>query len=457
MNNEEAKRLYKEAILCFKGKDYAGALALLEELDRDRPNSRHVHYYLALCHVELGNAEKARESYQKLEGRIDETALARLAEAIEVSRTPRRKWDLNPVISSSDSLAEKDIIVVQDDTDMIGQAVFQVSTAHPLSTDECSVTGAVQRGVFHTGDVAAVISPAGDHIQVPVLRIGPADMPLNLAREGLRTSLLLRVDPVLIGPGASLLFEPATASPIQPVPGESRRRATSSTIERTSRLNSIERLIKQGEYREAESLLQAYVEEHPQSVGARRLLAKVYMDEHSPLRDANQALEWARSAYEGGGDDDPVAIDTLAQALAENGDAEQGLLLLERLHEQTEDMEARHAVAERIHAFRARNNLGEVWEFRDDYEEVILETRGPGEIMKAITNGILTTETLCRRDHVGDWQPLSISVGNAYPQIGALIQPQEMQNNTRFIVVLVLLGIAILMGLFLPQIASLLP
>jgi hypothetical protein len=334
--------------------------------------------------------------------------------------------------------------------------VFVVQSAYPVSVNECSVMGHVKKGVFYAGDVASVISPTGDPTPAPIARIGPAETPLNLAREGQRVMMLLRVDPALVGAGASIFCEARqTASAQTMIAPAARSRKEPTLAERPTELMTVERLIRQGACEEAVEKLNVYLDEHPQSLPARRLLAQAYLEPNSPIHDPVRALELIRRVYESGGADDPTVTHTLAQALAENDDPATGLRFLERLHETTQSVEARQALAQRINAFRAKYGMGDIWEFGDEYGEVLFESSDSEEIVRALAKGSIPRDCQCRRNRVGSWGPIEGELASACPNVAALYAPEEPKRNTGFIIALIVLVLGILAALFLPRMVAL--
>jgi tetratricopeptide (TPR) repeat protein len=82
MTLDEAKALFHEAAQRGAAGDAAGALTLLERLDRAVPGSRHVAFERALCLARIGRAAEARALAEALHGQLDFARAARLAEAL---------------------------------------------------------------------------------------------------------------------------------------------------------------------------------------------------------------------------------------------------------------------------------------------------------------------------------------------------------------------------------------
>ena len=178
MTNEEAKDLYYQATQCLNGGDYANALALFDQIEAERPNSKHVMYSRALCLIPLGRISEAEDLCGKLEGKLEPEKLGALRAKIGASA---------PASIAPASTAEGNVIVVE--------------SAYPVSTTETTITGRVEAGVFHVGDSLTILSEGGMPMLAPIVRIGTADTPLNLVRAGQKAVMLLQIEPSHVAPG----------------------------------------------------------------------------------------------------------------------------------------------------------------------------------------------------------------------------------------------------------------
>jgi hypothetical protein len=165
-------------------------------------------------------------------------------------------------------------------------------------------------------------------------------------------------------------------------------------------------MVRKGEYADAERLLNIHALQHPEHYAANRILAQVYLDAPPPLGNLPLAISQIRSAYAKGGAEDPSVIHLLAEILGRNKEAAQGLRFLERLYGSTQDPAARQALADRIHAYRDTFGLGHVFQFSDEFGEVVFETEERAEAEKAVVKAVLPAGAKCRTDNVGEWQPL---------------------------------------------------
>jgi tetratricopeptide (TPR) repeat protein len=432
MTNEEAKELYVRAVAAFDNHAYQEALGLFEELDRERPNSRQVMFHRARCLIALGRIAEVQEDLPRLEGKIEKERMNELREAIEAARAANSAANSAPPTASTDS----------------GGNTYIIESVFAASTNETTVVGHVQSGVFHTGDTVTILPPDGAPLLAPILRIGAAETPLNLVRAGQKTVLLLKVEPHLVVPGTMLTSEGQGEyyAATMVVSTEAKR---SSNVPASAETVEAEKLLKQRKYAEACAALEGCLAREPQNRVAHWLLARAYLESSPPLRDQAKALESIRRAYEHGGAEDPAIIDTLAHALAANGEAEQGLRFLERLYGGDLPLEARMALAHRILEYRDQYHLGHVWEFADTYGEVVFEAKTPEEVAKAIRNGALARDAKCRKDRIGEWRELMPALAADHPEIAALLEPVQHGPSRWLILVIVGLVAAIVVLLLL--------
>lgn len=432
MTNEEAKQLYVQALEQVEKQAFAQALDLLDTLDRERPNSRQVTYHRVRCLAALGRLGEAQESLAKLEGKMEKERVEELQEAIETARAIKTA---TPAVPAEPETGPE-------------SNVFIIESAFMASTNETTVTGHMQSGVFHVGDNLTIVSPDGMPFIAPILRIGSAETPLNLVRAGQKTVLLLKVEPHLVTPGSKATAEAqaeyyaATMVVSTEAKSTSRETVTSDIVE-------AEKLIKQGKFEEARASLEKHLAQDPDNRGGHWLLARAYLEAAPPAQEVKKSLEHIRRAYELGGAEDPAVIDTLAHALAANGEPEQGLRFLERLHAGNLPMEARMALAQRIVEYRNRYGMGHLWEFADNYGDVLFEAKSAEETLKALKNGSLPRESKCRKDRLGEWRDIRSAFSAESPEIVAFYQPAAKGFNPLYIVIIAVLAAAIAAALFL--------
>lgn len=404
MDNERAKELYTQAMGHFQAQQFGEALAILDDLDRERPNSRHVMQHRALCLLRLNRVDEAQMVAAKLEGKAEPAVLsdlrAKIAAAREASHAPQAST------GGADG----------------GDNVFVVEQVFPTSTTETTVTGFVKSGVFHQGDSLTLVSPTGMPLIAPLMRIGKAETPLKIIRAGQSTVFLLQVEPHHVVPGSSITCQTEEESYAATMVVDSGSGAGAKLAAFIPELLEIERMVKTGNFQEAHARLTAHLAENPDSGGAHRLLARVHLEGPAPFKDPKKALEHIRRAYELGGAEDPAVVNVLADALAANGEAEHGLRFIERLHGAAQEPAARHALAKHIYDFRNRHNLGHVWEFSDEYGDVVFESRDVQEIVKALSSGTVPKTAKCRRDHAGDWRDAAELLAAEHPDLARLYQ-----------------------------------
>jgi len=405
MTNEEAKEIYLRATQSMEAQDFDGALRLLDGLDAARPNSRHVTFQRARCFIEMKRADDAASCCQKLEGKIEDERIAELRRGIEAIR--QETGEATADDTGTDAGEEGNVLVVE--------AVF------PASTEETTVRGYVKSGVFHVGDTVTVVSPEGMPLLAPILRLGTAETPLKIVRSGQQTVMLLRVEPnhVVTGSSITSLVQEQSYAETMVVSSKSGAEPDDGMDATPHALLEAERMVKSGRLSEAFGALEPMVTPENESRLAHRLMAKVLLEDEEH-QNAKKALEHARRAFELGGADDAAVIDVLAATMGANGEAAHGLRFLERLYQKTNDMAARNALATRINDYRTKHDLGNIWEFADDYGEVVFESSDLDEIAKAINKGTIPKAGRCRRNKIGDWRNIESTLAAEHPAIGAL-------------------------------------
>ncbi len=442
MTNDDARQLYREAIEQYEAGEYAGALEVLDGILDAQPDFHDAAYYRALCLKALGRDAEARACCDALTEHMAPEALQAITDGLEPPEAPE---------------AEEEGAIETEESEAVdkGDSVFVVQSVYPVSAGESSVVGRVTQGVFHVNTVAKVTGKSGKRVAAPIKRIGPADTPILLAREGQRTVLVLEIAPDELDAGVSIIGEGREA---ESDPETDTTPATEKTIllERPAELAPVERLIKQGGYSEAAKLLENYVDGHADSVVAKRMLAQVFLEAEPPLRDPQKALKLIREVYQASGVEDPLVTKVLAYAQAENGDPEMGLRFMERLYAATMEVEAKQAVAQRIYEFRHKYNLGDVWEFADEHGDVIFEASAPEEIIRALRNGAVPLNCECRRNHVGQFEPIETALAPVLPEVANLYGIQQSQWTPGFLVLVFFLLLGIIVAWYLPDILQML-
>lgn len=413
MTNDEAKQLFDDAIAAMGAKP-AAALAMLDTLDAARPNSRQVALQRGLCLARLGRLEEAQECAGRLRGRLEEARLAELEAAIGTKRALLAAASL-PAPEPSPSSRHAPVATANAAT----ENVLVVESTFPVSTTKATVTGHIPSGVFHLGEMVTITSEAGLPLLAPIKRIGTADAPLKLVREGQRAVLLLEVEPHHVRPGGRIVSRAAEETHAKTMVVGAAPQPDPSLEELSPELLRIERELKSGNFEPADRALEAWLARQPESRMGHRLKAKLHLEAQGALRDTKLALEHIRRAYELGGTDDPAVIDTLAWALGENGEAEHGLRFLERQAAQASDPRAAAAMAARVGEYRDHFSLGHVWEFSDGYGDVVLETRDLAEAARALAGNAIPRDGKVRRDRVGEWRDIASTVAAEHPAIRA--------------------------------------
>ena len=434
MNKEESRRIFAEAMELSDKKQYSGALALLDTVEKEHPNSRHVNFHRAFCLLELGRVSEAKKCQDRLAGRIKPGDFQKLSQAIEKAQRSSGESD-EEAFSDSES-----------------ESVFTVQNVYPVSADECSVIGTVKSGVFHVNDTAYVVSRSGRQLPTPILRIGPADTPLLLARKGQQAMLLLKIGPNKISNGATIVCKTRPAVNKASTTDKSVASDPGIISKCPPELAPVEEMIKKGSYRDAEEILRIYVNRNPSSMVAKRMLAQVYMDDNSPVQNPSKALELIQVVYHAGGASDLTVVNMLAHAQAKAGNPEMGLNFLERLYETLGEMEAKRGLAQRISDFRFKYDLGDLWELADNYGGVIFKSTDPDEVVRALVKGVVPLDSTCRRNAVGEFTPIETTLAPLFPELTALFKRKSQRWSLGLLALAILLILGIIIALFLPGI-----
>jgi tetratricopeptide (TPR) repeat protein len=429
MTNEEAKALFDRAVALTAAGDHAGALRTLDEVESARPNSRTVTQQRAVCLARMGRLAEAEECRAKLEGRIEPDKLAEINAAISEARERARSSGAShPVAAEPDA-----------------DNVFLVESSFAVSTTEAAVTGHVRKGAFRVGDQVAAPGPEGATENAPILRIGPAEMPVQLVRAGQRAVILLRIEPNLIVNGtylcsttkesayaATMMVTESKPAPVEAVPEDL-----------AAQLAEAEKKLRQRQFAAARAALEGLLGAHGESGALHRLLSRACLEAEGAERDAARALEHAKRAYELGGADDPATIGALAEAEAATGNAAQGVRFLERLFTVTKDPQTRAAQALRLTEFREKHGLGHVWEFSDQFGGVVFETTSLADAAKAIAKGTAPKDGKVRKDRISDWRPIEQALADQSPEIAAIYRAPAQTNSP---LVLVAIGIVLILA-----------
>lgn len=438
MTNDEAKELYINAVKAFDAKEFDRALSMFDALDAERPNSRHVTYHRCICLGHLGRQAEAREQFSKIEGKLEREKIAEVRALLGATSS-----------GSGARVAEVPVAAPINDTpEVTGDNLLVIESAFPKSTTETTITGHVRSGTFRTGDSLTLITESGMPLVAPIIRIGTAETPLKMARAGQKAIMLLQVEPHHVVPGSSATCmsqeESYAETMVVGIHDEVSAASTASQI--GGPLLELDRKIRSGDFSGAVEKLSAYLEEDPKSCAGHRLMAKIYLEGGDGLRNPKKALEHIRRSYELGGAEDPIVVDTLAQAMAANGEAEHGLRFLERLYTTTREFEAKGALGQRIVDFRSRHQLGHIWEFADNYGDVIFESGDIIEIVKAIKSNTVPNTSLCKKDRVGEWRKVEETIAVEHPEIGSLFKTETPKRSPVLIYVIIALLVALIVA-----------
>lgn len=328
---------------------------------------------------------------------------------------------------------------------------FTIESVFALSGEETSVTGHMEKGAFRPGESVSLLSASGIPLLASIRRIGTAETPVNVIREGQKNSLVLNVEPqhVVVGSKLTNTGGEAAAGATMIVDADSSGEAVMETADLDPELAECEKLVNSRKHKEAHAKLEGYIQTHENSSVAHRLMGRVYLFGGQDLRDEAKALEHVKRAYEAGGANDDAVLETLAQALGANGEADHGLRFLERLHLRADDAAIKRHYADLITSYRQRYRVKNVWEFVDGFGDVILESTNVGEIVKSIENGTIPQDAQCRKNRTGALLDMKDSIAKEIPEVGALFGGKAKSGKSGGKLQLVDIGIGAGVGVVL--------
>jgi len=451
ITNEEAKHLYEEARGLVEAEKFEQALEKLDVLDRERPNSRRVTYYRALCLARTGRADLAKACMASLTDRIEPDALEKLKQIIARVEADSKAATVGHELPSE---LEKDNY---EPLTILEPNLLQIQSVIPASVDTCTIMAVIRSGIFRVGDSLKLPGSKGAEELAEILRIGTANASLHFAREGIVIPMLVKAPPEKLVPGMNAgcrqKGHPKKSQTSHVLPEEH-----TSVIQWDETLENAERLLRKKDHAAAAEIVDAYIQAHPESVLAHRLMAEILREASPPLGNTERALELAGLAYERGGYADPPTVYLYAELLASQGDAKKGVRHLEELYENLEDPHARNALAERIRQYRRDYNLGVVWQFSDLSGEILFETSDRSQLIAALRESEILRNARCRLDRVGGWQDAKSLLLTAIPEAaeiyGIAVSKTSEQANRKLTMAIILLVVGLILAIVMPILFS---
>ena len=451
ITNEEAKNLYEQARGLVEAEQFDEALEKLNILDRERPNSRRVTYYRALCLARTGRTDLAKACMASLTDRIEPEALEKLKQIIA-----RVEADSKAAAGGHElpSELEKDNY---EPLTVLEPNLLQIQSVIPVSVDTCTIVAVIRSGVFRTGDSLKLPGSRGGEDSAEILRIGTVNAALRFAREGMVIPMLVKAQAEKLVPGMNAgcrqqkQMKPSHKSHVLPEEHD-------SVIRWDETLEKADRLLHRKDYAAAAEIVESYIQTHPESVLAHRLMAEILQDAPPPLGDLAKALELAGQAHEKGGYVDPPTVYLYSELLARHGEFEKGLRHLEELYETLEDPHARNALAERIRQYRRDYNMGVLWQLSDLSGEVMFETSDRDQLIAALRESEILRNARCRLDRVGGWQDAKSLLVTAIPEIaeiyGVAVSQKPEETNRKLTLAIILLVVGLILAIVMPILFS---
>lgn len=421
MDTQQAKEEYQRAEKLCKAGQFQEALDILEPIMAALPGSRRLIYQRAQCLIGLDRFDEARTCCDELVGKLEERHLTALREKIAKKEQSAQAVAAAPAEPAPAPTPTPTPAAPQPAEG--ASNVFQVDSVFPLSTEETTITGTVTVGAFYTGDTVSIISPGSPPSLAPIVRIGSAETPIRVLRQGQNGMMVLRVESQMVAPGARVTSSGSADAYAETMvmtdPTEAPPAGTPTAGDPA--LQEAEKLLNDRNFGPAQEKLLAYLQNDPFSGAAHRLLARIHLEGDAELSDNKKALEHIQKAYELGGDRDPAVLETLAKVLGADGQPDHGIRYLERLYTMATTDDGRESVAERIAAYRSRFRLGDIWEFMNSWGDVIKESSDIEEIRKALENKSIPQDAKCRKNKTGEWKELQEELLEAYPDLASAL------------------------------------
>ena len=138
---------------------------------------------------------------------------------------------------------------------------FTIESVFALSGEETSVTGHMEKGAFRSGESVSLLSTAGIPLLASIRRIGTAETPVNVIREGQKNSLVLNVElqHVVMGSKLTNTGGEETGGATMIVDTGSSGEAVVETENLDPELAECEKLVNTHKYKEAQAKLDAYI------------------------------------------------------------------------------------------------------------------------------------------------------------------------------------------------------
>lgn len=114
---------------------------------------------------------------------------------------------------------------------------------------------------------------------------------------------------------------------------------------------------------------------------------------------------------------------SLAEALGERGEAEEGARHLERAYALAKTDEERKEVVAILASYRTKFNLGQLWQFVNDGGEFFYESTSVEEIREQLLKGLIPRAAGCLKNRVGEPLPIKDSLAKQEARIEILFSP----------------------------------
>ena len=221
----------------------------------------------------------------------------------------------------------------------------------------------------------------------------------------------------------------APASPAAPTLGEG---LTAEADQANRYFVEAQEMLSEGDFQEGMKTLEKSVALKPDYWEAHHLIAtRLMMLKDAASADAGltpeekkeKVLFHAQKAFEHADRGEIEVAITLSKALAENGNPDKGLSVLEEIYADARDDKIKNKLEKEIDEFRLDRDLGRLWQFFDRQGKVVYESTDIFQIRDKLVDGSLTLEMVCQKNRAGARQSVMALLVAEEPDVEILVNP----------------------------------
>ncbi|MDZ4859084.1 MAG: thioredoxin family protein [Candidatus Hydrogenedentes bacterium] len=230
MHTKEARNKFREADQLFREKKFPEALAVLDDLDKEFPDTKNVLYPRAMCLARVGRFEEALELCRQLKVEFGDPRGEKLMgkiSALRKARIEKEKNKAQPVTSGHAAGPSATVYSLDSDPPQAGEKNLEFSPVFNPSAPQSVGPAGVTQDILDLGDGSPVIDMAAlDDLFAP--RGAPISPPIKVAEPTSRTGLYIGVGiavavllgliaiPLLLGGQSTPATSPTASAPEAP-------------------------------------------------------------------------------------------------------------------------------------------------------------------------------------------------------------------------------------------------